>query len=572
MAPTGRTKPLSVCITRCAELIHDLHDVTQFQTLQQQAKVLLSALLSMMRVVHPNKLDTSQSDPTYSPGLSLLAAYLYELNNICGHYGAGAETEWKLSDEDRAFILGEISNPFDRLADKLSFLAHTLRTLVHDEQMDYHTKIQELCEWAELNFEDWNFFQTEFEAARSLAAATSAASEDHFTTRALSTADDSVDSFSDKTTEKPEPRVASVWDKIGEDLAEEGIEDDAIEKVASDLKACARSLVRGERPRFGTKELEPVERTAKSPKKPSSGKSSPSQCASDDAIMKATKAPASGKLTASSIASASTNPTAKKSKTTASAKPEPADAALDDWLNRDFVSSKITAALDKINPNFEVSVPELLVVAFGQETDQDSRNYRQALDLIYTIACHDTSRSRLHARAADRIQKTTPEQIRNIMNKDRGPVGSGGGPVTGYLFKKCWEGWDQGKHECNKISGENFALGLSGFIGDLAKYGVFNAVHIHSFVRAQWGPTLKRNQFMAVCQLLKNTGPMLDSQKDTSDMEDHFKHIVSLINKKKAPEIVKALAQELSSLRSSGWKNKQTKVMDQVEEAIRKKT
>ena len=96
-------------------------------------------------------------------------------------------------------------------------------------------------------------------------------------------------------------------------------------------------------------------------------------------------------------------------------------------------------------------------------------------------------------------------------------------PVTGYLLRICLIDWDHGKLGNTKISVENFALGLSGFIGDLAKQGVFNEGHIHSFIRGQWGPTLKRNQFMAVYKLLRATGPMLDSQKDTSDMEDHFK-------------------------------------------------
>ncbi|KKY35615.1 putative eukaryotic initiation factor 4f subunit p130 [Diaporthe ampelina] len=572
MDSLARTKPLNVCITRCAELIHDLHDITQFQALQQQVKALLTSLLSMMRVVNPNKLDTSQSDPTNSPGLTLLAAYLHELNKTCVYYGTVAETELELSNEDRGFVLGEISKSFDRLADKLCYLAHRLQALADDEQTDYRTKIQNLCQWAESTFEDWHFFQGEFEAIRVLAAATSAAKKDHSTTRTPTAADDSVDSSSDEIPQKPEHRVASVWDKIGEQLAEEGIQDDAIEKVANDLKACARSLVRGERPRFGPNEPEPAKTIMNSPKKSAIGKTRASNDASDDATTKVIKTSTSGNPANSSAASASTDPTTKESKTTANAKPKPGDAALDDWFNRDFVSSKITVALDRINSkNIDLYLPQLLVVAFRQETEKDSRNFRQALDLIYAIACHDTSRSRLHARLAEKIQAKTPTQIRNIMVNKQGTVGSHERSVTGYLFKKCSVDWDHGKHERNKISVETFALGLSRFIGDLARFGVFNAGHIHSFIRAQWGPQLERNQFMAVCKLLRNTGPMLDSQSDKSDMEDHFKRILSLTNKKKTPEIVKELAQELSSLRSSGWQNKQTKVMDQVEEAIRKK-
>ncbi|KAK7709630.1 hypothetical protein SLS63_013175 [Diaporthe eres] len=547
MASLVRTKPLSVCITRGAELIHDLNDIPQFQSLRQQIKALLSSLLSMMRAVHPNELDTSQSDPTYSPGLSLLAAYLHELGRTCDYYGAGAKAEWKLSDEDRAFILNEIDNPFDRLSQKLCCLAKALQVILDDEQMDYETKIQKFCEWTESTFTHWNFFQAEFEAARILSAATSSASEDHLTTGSPTTADDSVDLSNGEIPQLPEPKTASAWDKIGEQLAEEGIQDDAIERIANDLKACARNLVRGERPRVGPDEHQLAEPTSNKNATPAINKPEPSS-------------------------GASAKPPTKKTMTSANVKPKTASAPSHGWFDHNFVSSKATAALVKITTNYEVFLPELLVVAFKQETENDSRNYRQVLDLIYTMACHDTGRPRLHARVASSLQAKTPAQIRNIMtSKEAATVVSGEGPVTGYLFKKCSEDWDHGKHGNKKISVEDFTLGLSRFIGELARYEVFNAEHIHCLIRLQWGTTLKRNQFMAVYKVLKTAGRMLDSKADTSDMEDHFKRISSLRDKKKTPEIVKELAQELSSLRSSGWK-KQTKVMDQVEQAIRKKT
>lgn len=554
MASLVRTKPLSLCISRCAELIHDLNDVPQFQGLQRQVKALLSSFLSMMRTVHPNRLDKLQSDPSYSPGLTLLAAYLGELGKTCGYYGTGAGSEWQLSDKDRAFVLDEIDNPFDKLSTKLSCLAQTLQELVDDEQIDYETKMEKLCEWAESSFTHWSFFQGEFEAARTLAAATSSASEDRSAARSITADDDSVYPSSAKIPQMPKRQKTSIWDKIGEHLAEEGIQgDDAIENLARDLRACARNLVRGERPkckpvlpRSGTDNRQSIEIASKKANIP----------ASDEP-----KTPSS----------ASFEPSSKKAKTTTSAKPKAAIAALEDWFNRDFVSSKMTAALDKIKTDFTTYLPEICVVAFKQETEEDTRNYCQALDLIYTMACRDTSRSKLHARLAKELQAKTPAQIRNLMaSKEIGIAQSDKEPVTGYLLRKCLIDWDHGKLGNTKISVENFALGLSGFIGDLAKQGVFNEGHIHSFIRGQWGPTLKRNQFMAVYKLLRATGPMLDSQKDTSDMEDHFKRISGLRDKKKTPEVVKELAQELTSLRSSGWK-KQTKVVNQVEEAIRKK-
>lgn len=549
MASSVHQKPLSVCISRCAELIVDLTDFPHFQCLQQQIKALLTSLLSLMRTVHPNKLDTSQSDPTSSPGLSLLAAYLNKLAETCGFYGGGTKAEWQLSERERAFILDEIDNPFDRLSKKLGCLAQTLQALVDDEETDYETKIEKLCEWTESIFAHWNFFLGEFEAAKLLAAATSSASEDRPASRSGSTADDSVYLSCNETPQTPEPQTASAWDRIGEQLAEEGILDDAIEKIANDLKACARSLVRGERPRFGPDERQSTELVSKKTNTPTSGKPKPST-------------------------GASAEPSTKKTKSSTTAKPNTTSAPSEDWFNHDFVSSKVTAALDKINIDFKIYLAELCVVAFKQETEKDTRNYCQVLDVIYTLACRDTSRSRAHARVAKELQAKTPAQIRKAMaSKWIGTAQKDEEPVTGYLFRKCTAGWVDGKLGNNKISAEDFALGLSGFIGDLAKFGVFNAGHVHCFVRVQWGSSLKRNQFMAVYKLLKALGPMLDSQSDTSDMDDHFKRISSLRDKKKTPEIVKELAQELSSLRSSGWKkSNQTKVMDQVEEAIRKKT
>ncbi|KAH8776634.1 hypothetical protein F5883DRAFT_518503 [Diaporthe sp. PMI_573] len=500
----------------------------------------------MLRAVHPNELDEHEPDPTYSPGLSLLAAYLHELEKTCGYYGTCAETEWKLSDEERAFVLGEISNPFNRLAGVLSHLAQELQALIEDGQTDYHTRIQKLCEWAESMFEGWNFFRGEFEAARTLAAAMSPASEGQSTTETFTTADECGNICSDKAIHSPGPQKISVWSQIGGQLAQEGIEDDAIKKVANDLKNCVRSLVRGERPRFGPDEDQLVDQTSKK-----------------------TKKSASGKLTNSG---APAEPSAKTIATPAGVKLNAVSTVSEDWFNRDIVSSKVTTALDKIKNNFDIYLPELLVVAFKQKTDNDCKNFRQALDLIKAMACHDNSRARLHARLAKEIQARTPAKIRDIIaSKQRGTRFDGEGPVTGYLLDMCSRDWEDGKHERNDISVENFALGLSRFIGELAKFGVFYAEHVHTFIRAQWGPTLNRNQFMAMYKLLRTTGPMLDSKSDTSDMDDHFKRIAGLVNKKKTPEPVKELGQELLSLRSSGWKSKQTKVMDQVEEAIRKK-
>ncbi|KAK2597937.1 hypothetical protein N8I77_012689 [Diaporthe amygdali] len=528
MTPFVRTKPLNVCVTRCAELIHDLNGVHQFHDLQRQVKALLSSLLAMMRTVHANKLESFDSDPARSPGLSLLAAFLHELRKTCGFYGTGGETEWRLHDEDRAFVLDELSNPFDQVAKKLSHLARTLEALVEDEQVDLPMRLWELCEWGDSIFKHWDFFQGEFAAARGLAAAISAASEHRPTVQTPTIDDGSAGRSGDKTSEECELQRSRAWNKIGEQLAEEGISDDAIEGVADDLKTCVRTLIRGEPLKLGQEKCD------------------------------------------------SSNSTAKKSQITASSKSNTVSDASEDLFDPEVVSSKVTAALDRIKNDFDIYLPELLVVAFQQQTDKDSRNYRQVLDLIYKMACRCGTRPRFYARLAKEIQTRTPNRFQKIITKGytrnkAEDAQSDEEPVTGYLFNKCLADWDRGKHERNKISAETFALGLSRFIGELAKYGVFSAEHIHFYIRAQWGPTLKRNQFMAVCMLLKITGPMLDSLSDSSDMDDHFKRISHLINKKKTPDTMKALATELTSLRSSGWKSKESKVMDEVEEAIKKR-
>lgn len=528
MTPFVRTKPLNVCVTRCAELIHDLNGVHQFQGLQRQVKALLSSLLAMMRTVHANKLDSFDSDPARSPGLSLLAAFLNELRKTCGFYGTGAETEWKLHDEDRAFVLDELSNPFDQVAKKLSHLAQTLEAVVVDEEVDLQIRLWELCEWGDSIFKHWDFFQGEFEAARGLAAAISAASEHRPTVHTPIIDDSSTDRCGGKTSEECKVQGPRAWTKIGEQLTKEGISDDAIEGVADDLKTYVRKLVRGEPLKLGQEKCD------------------------------------------------SSNSNAKESKITASSKSNTVSDASKDLFDPEVVSSKVTAALDRIKNDFDIYLPELLVVAFQQQTDKDSRNYRHVLDLIYKMACRCSGRPRLYARLAKEIQTRTPNRFRRIITEEftrnnAGDAQSDEEPVTGYLFNKCLEDWLHGKHESKKISTETFALGLSRFIGELAKYGVFNAEHMHVYIRAQWGATLKRNQFMAVCMLLKITGPMLDSLSDSSDMDDHFKRISHLVNKKKTSDIIKSLATELTSLRSSGWKSKESKVMDEVEEAIKKR-
>jgi hypothetical protein len=485
-----RPKPLSVCLTRCAELIHNLDGILQFQDLQQQIKALLSSLLSMLRTVDPSELDQHEPDPTYSPGLSLLAAYLHELDKTCGYYGTCVETEWQLSDEHRAFVLAEMNNPFNRIAGVLSQLARILQADIDDRQTDYHTKMHKLRDWSEGMFFGWHFFRGEIEAARMLAAAMPSRSRGQPTTENLTTTDGHGDVRSDKVLQDlhPESRKTSAWDQIGGQLAEEGIEDDAIKKVADDLKECARRLIRNERLKLGPAERQVADSSSKTSK------------------TSATYTSLSSSISAEQVAGERIEALSNVNKRKA------ISAASENWFDCDFVSSKITASLDKIKSNFDLYLPEILVVTFKQESEKDSRNYRRALDLVYWIACRDTARSRVHARVAKEIQVRTPAKIREIMiTKEDDTVQSNEGPVTGYLLKKCSADWDHGKNGGTRASMEIFALGLSRFIGELAKFGLFTHSHVHSFIRAQWGPTLNRNQFIAVYKLLRTTGPMLDA-------------------------------------------------------------
>lgn len=531
MTSSNEMDLLLVCIARCSELICDVESSRQLQRLYRQARGLRSSLHKMRMAFYLHRTDTFYFDPAKHPGLRFLAVILYNLHATCGYYGLNGSTNWRLSVEDGAFALDNISNPFEQVAERLSHFAQTLHGVLDDETTDSNQKAEKLCGWADSMFGHWNFFQHEFGIARGQAAALSAVSI------VCPTAYDSIsDDVSEgpctvKVAQGPEPQRSQVWDKIGEELAAEGISNNAIEEIADDLKACARSLVQGERPKFG-----PDVRN-------------------------------------------STNHTATASKTAASGDSNPFSGASKDLFDREVVASKITAALDRIKNNFDVHLPELLVIAFQQETEEDSRNYRQVLDLIYKIASPYNGPSRLHARLAKEIQARTPTCIREIMppNQDGPNAARDAGlesreePVAGYLFNKCLKDWYHGKYERSKITAENFALGLSRFIGELAKFGVFNAEQIHFYIRAQWGNTMKINQLMAVCKLLKITGPMLDSKGESSDMEDHFRRIKTLVYQKKTSEVMKGMAQELRNLRSSRWRSKQSKAMDQVEEAIRKR-
>lgn len=528
MAPPIEEDLLKVCMSRCAGLKSDLKSVPQLKNLRRQNKALRSSLRKMNKALRPHDPDSSDLDPTKHPGLSLLAAYLFNLRNTCGYYGINDKTTWRLNGEQRDFALNSINNPFERLAEKLSCVAQQLRVILADKDTDGEERAQNLCEWAESMIEHWGFFKREFGAARGLAAAASAASGSRHCNPSMTMPESSANLCNCKIESYHELERAQVWDSIRDKLAADGVGDDAVVKIADDLKAFVRDLVRGRRPKVTPNEVE-------------------SSCHAVN--------------TSEITASEELGEICHFSKV-------PHD--------REAISSKVTAALDRITTNFNQVANEVLEVALQEGEDDDTIIFRQVLDVIYFTGCRDTTRAKVLAKLAKHIQDRATPHIRDLMmskkwakiKADGGDSTQAPGPVTSWYLGRCREAWTTGKNGSNKFSTEDFAFGLPRFIGELAKSGILKYHHVFIFIRAEWSPMMERNQFVALYQLLRTTGRMCEGKQ----MRACFEKIASLIENEDTPSCVKALAQELHNLRESGWKSKESEVIDQVEEEMRKKT
>lgn len=526
MAPAIEEGLLKVCMLRCAGLKSDLKSVPQLKNLRQQNKALHASLRKMNKALRPQDSDSFDFDAAKHPGLSLLAAYLFNLRNTCGYYGINDKTTWRLKGEQRDSALNSINNPFERLAEKLSCFARQLRVILADKDTDCNERAENLCEWAESMIEHWDFFKREFGAARGVAAAASAMSGSRHCSLAMTVPESSANLCNCKLESYQELERAQVWDIIRDKLAADGVGDDAVVKIADDLKAFVRDLVRGQRPEVAPKEIQ----------------------SSSDVV--------------------------NTSEITASEELGEVHHFSKDLLDPETIASKVTSALDRITTNFHQVANEVLTVVFQE--GEDTKIFRRVLDVIFFTACRDTTRAKVLAKLAKHIQDRATPHIRELMMSKKwakvkaegGDSTNAPGPVTSWYLGKCKRTWETGKIGSHKLSAEDFAFGLPRFIGELVKSGIFEHFRVHAYVRDKWNPKMERDEFVAVYQLLKTTGRMCEGRK----MRACFKNIESLIEKEDTPSCVKALAQELHNLRESGWKSKESEVIDQVEEEMRKET
>lgn len=516
---------LLVCKIRCAGLMSDVKSAPRLQDLHRQTKALRGSLRKMTKALRPYKFDSSNLNPTKHPGLSLLASYLFNLRETCGYYGFNTKTEWKLNSEQRASALDHSSNPFARLTKKLSVLAQELKVVASKKHTDSQKLAQDLCEWAESMIDHWDFFKREFGAARGLAAAISATSESRepnpfMTIPGCSAYFHNLQTASDNDIER-----GQVWDSIGDELAAEGIGDDAIATIAEDLKAYVRDLVQGQRPEVSLTEHE-----------------------SNNHAVQASESVSSEELNA-------------------------LQASSEALLDRGAITSKVKAALNRINTEFNQVANEVLAVALQKDEENETKTFRLVLDLIYNTACRDTARSKALAKLAKHVQKKTTPHIRELMTSKKAAspkAQSGGstkvpGPVTSWLLGRCREAWTKGKNGSKKFSAEEAAFGLPHFIGELVKAGVLSHYHVHSCIRSKWNATMERDEFVAVYQLLKSAGGICEGKR----MDACFKDIASLIENDDTPSDIKALAQELENLRKSKWKSKESEVIDEIQAEMR---
>lgn len=505
--------------------MNDVKSVSQLEDLHQQARELRSSLRDMTKALRSYEFDSSDSDPTKHPGLSLLASYLFNLRETCGYYGFNTKTEWRLNSEQRASALNDSNNPFERLTEKLSVLAQEIKVVAAKKDTDSQELAHDLCEWADSMIEHWDFFKREFGAARGLAAAISATSEYLHSNPFMTIRGCSAYLHNLKTEGENELERGQVWDSIGDELAAEGIGDNAIAKVAEDLKACVRDLVRGQRP-----EVSPMEHE------------------SNDHATQASESVTSEEF-------------------------EEFPASSEALLGREAICSKVKAALNRIETDFDQVANEVLAVALQKDEENDTKTFRQVLDLIYNTAYRDTARSKALAKLAKHVQNNTTPHIRELMTSKKmasskaknGGSTKGPGPVTSWMLGRCREAWTKGKNGSKKLSAEEAAFGLPQFIGELAKAGVFTPFNVHNCIRSKWNPAMERNDFVAVYQLLRSAGGMCEGKQ----MKACFKDIAGLIKNDDTPDCVKALAQELKNLRKSKWKSKESELIDEVQAEMR---
>lgn len=441
-------------------------------------------------------------------------AWLNELRTVRDLYKTYTPDDWKLHDE-RALYLNSPPYSFIEIGEFISRLAYALPSWL-DEEWAGQEQPDVWAEWTTSAFDIANELMRGLKTAKELAEINLSTSRlyQHLDSLARAPTTDRTNGHNNGNIRSNSPNDGGVWVQLREDLATEGILDEAIEGIEDRLKDCIRNLVQGKTPHWEPPAIE--------------------------------------------------HNTAKRS-TVPDVSPH--DGFESNYTNTndrldEAVVQKVTAAFDILLPeNYHKVAPEIMEIAMQSELEQSAKTFRQVLRIMYDTACRDPGQAAIYARFARDLQKNLTPKLQKCICPSQSfwnaQAGYDPGPVTIYLENRCWEDWNHGKKGRRQVSPENFALGLSCFIGELVKHKVLGIPYASILTRRLLGPDppVGITQFVALYQLLRIAGSTMEPEDSISeDMSLCFQRINTLMYAPGAPKRLKALGMELKEMRRSGWK------------------
>ena len=503
MAAVFDTVELNSCLLRCLKIMYDLISIPQLSTLQSNVKDFLSAVLYILRAIdrEPAVLDNISVERRDGARrvFKNCATCLEELDSVCYLFKECSIHGWKLDDDEtgRALFIDLETSPISDIGGILSYLGYTLPGWLEDGLIN-QKQVGTWDDWAKSMADNMDEFQLRIDIARELARInlSTTSLQQNLTPVTTALPADALNSSHDGGIETaPYHGDNQVWARIGEDLAAEGVFGATIERIEDRLKDCVRRLARGRIPHW----------------KPS-----------DYSAADGTRTSTNGES-----------------------------------VDEPVTLSQAVEVVGRLRPEIYDSVaPGIFKIAV-----RSVKAFRKVLGALYDSACRDPDRAAVHARLAKSLQTRSTGKIRKRMPSSRtvwnGETRTEKGPVTSYLWNRCWTDWNNGKHGRLQISAQNFALGLSSFIGQLVKHKMFYIYHAHILLDRllQPAPPVGRVQFVALYHLLRTVGCIIEgSTRISEEMSAHFERIDAIIDSNDVAYDIFVLGMGVRGMRLRGWK------------------
>ncbi|ROV96009.1 hypothetical protein VMCG_08018 [Cytospora schulzeri] len=509
---TFDTNDLDFYELRGLDLIEELSSVPRLNTLQQNVEEFLSSILSTKESIgrDPRLIENTsvEQEDKVRTILKTCATCVTQLRLVClDLYRDSRQVGWDLDNKeaDRAFVLDVATKPFDGICDILSYLTYILPCWSDGERAGQE-RPEAWDDWFKAACDNVIELKLQIKIAGELAMISLSASRLYQRENSLDIAPSTNGSDipnSDELKGISDSSDDGVWQRLRRDLAENGILDDAIEKIEDPLKDFVRNLVQGETSHW---EQPDQDTTTDNPK-----------------LGSYTNDEASGRFEASG-----------------------------NLLNAVDKFQKVRAGIAEMLPgNYDSIAPEILEVAL-----QSTNAFRQVLRILYDSACRDPGRAAIYARFAKYLQKhSTTEILKSSPTCWGVQAESGKGPVSGYLWKRCWGDWKLENNGSTQITVEHFALGLSSFIGELVKYKMVKKYQVNSLLQRllESNSSIKTAEAVALYQLLRTVGSTIEGGRRTPEMSGHFERLNARINSPGVPKNLRTLGKELKEMRKSGW-------------------